>query len=95
MGIPNKAAALIGTKLGVEKMADIYINALDKYLEPKSGFADAAQATYLIASEKYGQKSPEALAVQQAWEAVGLSPSARGVRAEPMPSDGPRINLVN
>lgn len=94
MGIPNKAAALIGTKLGVDKMADIYINALDKYLKPESGFADAAQATFLVASEKYGKSSREALAVQQAWQAVGITPGLHGVSSEPMPADGPRVNIV-
>jgi Zn-dependent metalloprotease len=72
VGIPNKAAALIGEQLGREKMGQIYIDAVRKHLRADSGIVDAAKATLTAAAERFGARSPEVSAVADAWAAVGI-----------------------
>jgi Zn-dependent metalloprotease len=74
-GIPNKAAYVIGTTIGSEKLAKIWYDAEVKFLKPNSDFADAAAATYAAALSLYGNGS-EAAAVQDAWKGVGVVASA-------------------
>lgn len=71
-GIPNKAAYLIGSQLGREKMADIYMMGIANHMTPRSGIADTARATLLAATELYGSDSHEPIAVRDAWNAVGI-----------------------
>jgi len=70
-GIPNKAAELVATKLGGEKTAQIWYKAMTGYLKPSSQFTDAANATLSAARDLF-KDGPEAQAVKDAWEAVGL-----------------------
>jgi Zn-dependent metalloprotease len=72
MGIPNKAAALIGQKLGREKMAQIYIDAMREYMGPRSTMDSTARATFNATAARYGADSKEAKAVIKAWDTVGL-----------------------
>ena len=69
MGIPNKAASIIGEALGRDTMAKIYIDAVRNYMPEGAGIADTARAT-LAAAKKLGTR--EYNSVLDAWDAVGL-----------------------
>jgi Zn-dependent metalloprotease len=78
-GIPNHAFYLAAVAIGGrawEKAGAIWYDALTNYLRPASDFEAAANATLTAARVRFGAASPEARAVQQAWTAVGLAPSA-------------------
>jgi len=72
VGIPNKAASLIGDALGRDTMAKIYIDAVRNYMGSQSGIADTARATVAAATDQFGGDSKQVAAVMQAWQAVGL-----------------------
>ena len=70
VGIPNRAAALIGKELGRERLGDIYMNAILNHLPDEASFGDAARATISSAAQLYGRDSDETAAVRDAWLAV-------------------------
>lgn len=72
MGIPNKAAALIGEKLGRQTMAQIYLDAMRNHMGPLSTIASTAKATMRATSARFGTNSPEMKTVVKAWDAVGI-----------------------
>lgn len=72
MGIPNRAATVIGNMIGRDAMAQIYIDAARSYLTHDSGISDEARATYAAAIDRFGERSAEAEAVRSGWDAVGL-----------------------
>lgn len=88
-GIPNLAFYLVaqggshptrgGTALvgiGADAAADIWYLALTSYMTSTTDFAGARTATISAAEALYGASSTEALAVQNAWAAVGVGSSA-------------------
>ncbi len=82
-GIPNYAAFLIGSKIGMEKLEQIYYRTLTQYLAPNSQFLDAAKATVRAAQDLYGNAS-EVQAVQNGFAGVGLNVSgANNVPTQP------------
>jgi aureolysin len=73
VGIPNKAAALIGEKLGRDTMAKIYVDAMRSHMGPRCDIAMTAQATKDAATSLFGADSKELSVVTKAWAAVGVS----------------------
>ncbi|MFJ6479153.1 MULTISPECIES: M4 family metallopeptidase [unclassified Streptomyces] len=71
-GIPNRAYVTAYEKLGV-KAEYIFYEALTNYLFPTATFADAVNATQAAAWDRYGKESPEAAAVIEAWNSVGVT----------------------
>lgn len=72
-GIPNRAAALIIRALGREKAERIYYRALATYLTSRAQFSDGRLAVAQAARDLFGQQSAEVTAVNQAFDAVGIS----------------------
>lgn len=72
-GIPSKAFYETAIVIGSDKAGQIWYQALSK-LSSTSDFQQAAEATYQVAGELYGNNSAEQKAVQAAWEVVGISP---------------------
>ncbi|SHK02331.1 M4 family metallopeptidase [Rhodothermus profundi] len=73
-GIPNRAAALLIEQIGAEKAGQIYYRALSQYLTRNSQFGDLRQALEQSARDLYGEGA-ELQAVEQAFDAVGISPT--------------------
>ncbi len=75
-GIPNHAFYLMATEIGGsawEKAGRIwYIAARDKF-SSNTDFQGAANLTFQVAGELYGQASLEQQAVQKGWEGVGIT----------------------
>jgi len=71
-GIPNKAAYLVGSSIGAEKMAQIYYRALSVYLISTSNFSDCRAALIQSATDLYGAGGTEYNAVADAFDAVGI-----------------------
>ncbi|SMO58706.1 Protealysin propeptide [Saccharicrinis carchari] len=74
-GIPNKAFYLAATKMGGyawEKAGLIWYNTLKDKLTADANFEHAANMTYEVAVQLYGEDSMEQKAVKEAWEEVGL-----------------------
>lgn len=72
-GIPNKAAYLVATAIGREKMGEIYYRILDAHLLGRyAQFIDMRLAAIQAAEELYGAESEEVQAVMDAFAAVGL-----------------------
>jgi bacillolysin len=69
-GIPSRAAYLLATAIGKEKMEQIYYRTLTQYLTPDANFADAGRATVRAATDLYG--ATEVNAVQTAFRQVGI-----------------------
>ncbi len=65
-GIPNHAAYLIGTALGRDRLASLYVDAL-RALDRGLGFTAFADATVAVAAPT------ERTAVVDAWKAVGIT----------------------
>ncbi|MCW2973370.1 MAG: family peptidase [Thermoleophilia bacterium] len=81
-GIPNKAAYEIGVKLGSEKLAKVWYDALTTSLGPDSDFSDAAAATIASAAKLYGAgEVPNAVA--DAWKGVGVVPATTAPKPAP------------
>jgi Zn-dependent metalloprotease len=76
MGPLNHAAYLVGTSLGTDPMARIYLQALRHHLQPESGMTDLVLGTVRGAGELYGAGSREQAAVRDAWKAVGVRAAA-------------------
>src|SRR5665811_2187793 len=71
-GIPNKAAYNIATTIGKDKMERIWYRTLTVYLNSGSQFSDARDASVQAATDLYGSGSPEVIAVQNGFAAVGI-----------------------
>ncbi|MBC7643504.1 MAG: M4 family metallopeptidase [Thermoleophilia bacterium] len=85
VGIPNKAASLIGDKIGRDNMAALYLDAVRKFM-PQSGnggIADLAKATMLASKERFGDSSKESQAVVDAWTSVGVLGGAAQTERQP------------
>lgn len=83
-GIPNRAFYLAATAMGGyawEKAGKIWYIALRDRLRARANFKRAAKILVDVAKELYGPDSPEQLAVQTAWETVGvLTPKKAPIR---------------
>jgi Thermolysin metallopeptidase, alpha-helical domain len=71
-GIMNRAASLIGERLGRQAMGQIYFDTVRDHLDGESGLVDVAVGTLRAASARHGGRSAELQAVTEAWDAVGL-----------------------
>lgn len=71
-GIPNKAAAILGSKIGKDALGKIYINALRNYVGPGQEIEGLAGAVLQSTKDLYGSRSPELQAAAEAWDAVGV-----------------------
>jgi Zn-dependent metalloprotease len=74
-GIPNHAFYLACTEIGGyawEKAGRIWYLTLTDRLGERSGFQDAADSTYRVAGELFGQSSKEQTAILNAWNSVGI-----------------------
>jgi Zn-dependent metalloprotease/PKD repeat protein len=74
-GIPNRAAALLIQAIGHDKVQDIYYRALTNYLTRNSQFGDARIAVEQSAKDLFGEGAAEVAAVQEAFDAVGVTQS--------------------
>jgi len=83
-GIPNRAFYLVAEALGGnawERAGQIWYDTLSLPLDPKSTFAEFAEATLSAAVTRYGESSPEAAAVRAGWTGVGVEMSSDDGRA--------------
>jgi len=88
MSIPSRAGYLMAEKIGREKTADIWYNVLaSRYLTPRAEFIDMRLASVQSAVDLYGEDSPEAVAVTEVFDEVGI---VGGSRPEP-PGDIPPL----
>jgi Zn-dependent metalloprotease len=74
-GIPNRAFCIAAMEIGGyawEKTGMIWYIALRDRLRPNSSFQTAANTTFSIAGELYGNGSDEQLAVKKGWTDVGV-----------------------
>jgi Zn-dependent metalloprotease len=71
-GIPNKAAYLVGSSIGVDKMAKIYYRALTVYMTSSTNFSQARATLLQSAADLYGANGTEYNAVANAFNAVGI-----------------------
>ncbi len=71
-GIPNKAAYLIGSQIGTEKMAKIFYRANDLYWTLTTNFSQARATTLRAAADLYGTNSVEYNAVVAGFDGVGI-----------------------
>jgi hypothetical protein len=71
-GIPNKAAAIIGSELGKDTLGKIYIKAVRDYVAPGREVEGLAAAVLKSTNDLYGAASREMSAVRDAWDAVGV-----------------------
>lgn len=77
-GIPNHAFYLVATDIGGyawEKAGMIWYIVLRDRLSSRAQFQDAANMTYQVAAELYGNGSTEQQAVKNGWNGVGISVS--------------------
>jgi Zn-dependent metalloprotease len=77
-GIPNHAFYLVATEIGGyawEKAGMIWYIVLRDRLSRRAQFKDAANMTYQVAAELYGNGSTEQQAVKNGWNGVGISVS--------------------
>ena len=86
-GIPNHAFYFIATEIGGyawEKAGEIWYLTLKDRLRRRSDFQDAADMTFQVAGELFGDGSSEQRAVSNGWARVGVTvgvgggPSRRG-----------------
>ena len=89
-GIPNHAFYLMATAIGGfawEKTGNIwYIAARDKFAS-NTDFQNAADLTFQVAGELYGQGSVEQKGVQYGWDGVGIT-----IGASSLPQPQPQAN---
>ena len=74
-GIPNRAFYLTAKELGGyawEKAGKIWYVTLTERLRERSDFQKAADSTFQVARNLYGEGSPEENAIQKAWNLVGI-----------------------
>ncbi len=72
-GIINKAAYLIGSKIGADKMGAIFYRALTTYMTSSTNFAGARTTCLQAASDLYGAGSTEYTTVANAFTSVGIN----------------------
>lgn len=78
--------------IGPEAAAAVWWLALTSYITPMTNFEQAAVAFYHAAQELYGDSSPEAAAVRQAWGLVGVNPDTDAPSVSiSSPSDGTTV----
>jgi Zn-dependent metalloprotease len=80
-GIPNRAFYLIAVEIGGnawEKAGKIWYTALKDKLQPTSNFQDAANQTFAVAGDLFGQNSLEQMAVSHGWAGVGITVGGSG-----------------
>jgi Thermolysin metallopeptidase, alpha-helical domain len=70
-GIPNKAFYEAAVKIGTDKAARIWVEALSKF-KSDIAFREAARTIVATATRLHGADSAESAAVQNAWRSVGL-----------------------
>lgn len=78
-GIPNRAFYLAAKAIGGyawQKAGLIWYRVLNGSLSPSAGFQDMANATVKVAGGLFGQNSTEQHAVSDAWNNVGIAPTA-------------------
>ena len=78
-GIPNKAFYNVAVELGGyawEKAGHIWYKTLCEELDQSSDFQAAANSTYKVAGDLYGNNSNEQRAVYNGWKAVGIIPGS-------------------
>lgn len=91
-GIPNLVAYLIGSKIGPEKLEQIYYRTLTQYLGPDSQFSDAAQATLRSAQDLYANGTADQQAVRDGFAGVGLNINGSDNVPAPPPTTTPSNN---
>ncbi len=88
-GIPNRAFFVVATEIGGfawEKAGKIWYVTLSDKLQAQSNFQNAADATYLVAADLFGDGSLEQQAVKKGWAAVGIT--VGGGPVPPPPGNG-------
>lgn len=87
-GIVNRAAYLIGSTIGKEKLEQIYYRVMyAHYLSSQSQFIDMRLAAIHAASDLYGEPSADVDAVAAAFDAVGIYhglPSVQPLDVDPV-----------
>jgi hypothetical protein len=73
VGIPDRAAFLIGSQLGRDTMLTLYLHAIEHTLPDTPGIADLAAAVRSSARQLYGDRSREFDTVDAAWNSVGYT----------------------
>ena len=71
-GVNDNGDAYSVAAIGMEKAAAIAYRNLTVYLNPTSNYFHARQGAIQAAVDLYGEGSPEAIAVTNAWHAVGV-----------------------
>lgn len=74
-GIPNHVFYLVAMDLGGnawDRAGHIWYDALCNHLKPNSQFKDAAHATAMAATIRFGAGSKEEISVKAAWKQVGV-----------------------
>lgn len=71
-GVASLAAVRSGARIGNDVMQRIWYQALVAELPDGASFVDAARATVAAAGRLHGAGSEQQLAVEQAWESVGV-----------------------
>jgi vibriolysin len=70
---PRQKTDVLVPGIGIEKARQIWYRALTAYMTPTTTFADARSATARAAADLYGGAcSPDWIAVQKGWDAVGV-----------------------
>lgn len=75
-GIPNRAFYLVASAIGGyawEKAGKIWYTTLREKLRPQSNFQDAANLTFEVATNLFGDGSQEQQAVANGWSGVGIN----------------------
>jgi Zn-dependent metalloprotease len=79
-GIPNHAFYNVAMEIGGkswEKAGKIWYIALRDLIRPNSSFQSAANCTFLVAAELFGEGSAEQMAVKKGWTDVGVKITAK------------------
>ena len=80
-GIPNHAFYFVATEIGGyawEKAGEIWYITLRDRLRRNSDFQDAADLTFQVAGQLFGNGSAEQQAVSNGWSQVGITVAAGG-----------------
>jgi len=95
VGIPNKAASLIGNSIGRDNMASLYLDAVRNFMprNGEGGIADLAKATMLASKDQFGASSKESQAVVDAWTSVGVLSRSSGSSTRRLPERQPFGNF--
>ncbi len=74
------------TGIGPDKAEQIWFKALSAYMTASTNFAGARTASISAATQLFGSTSPENIAVQKAWCAVGVGTCPAGTTPTPTPN---------